>query len=75
MADTKKTAKKAEEVKTIDQLQDELLALQTEHIESRKSHVQGELINPHVLTTQRKSIARLHTAINSAKQAAVKEEN
>jgi ribosomal protein L29 len=64
MAD-KKTAK-ATEVKTIDQLQEELTKLQLEHLESQKSHKQGELVNPHVLTVQRKNIARAHTAITAA---------
>lgn len=81
MADVKKTtkvkapAKKATEVKTIDQLREELTQLQADHLESRKSLVQGELVNPRVVTTQRKNIARLHTAINAAKREAVKEEN
>lgn len=64
MAD-KKTAK-AVEVKTVEQLQEELVKLQAEHLESRKSHKQGELVNPHVLTVQRKNIARAHTAITLA---------
>jgi len=79
MADKKTTkatvTKKATEVKTIDQLQEELVQLHAEHLESRKSHAQGELVNPHVLTVQRKAVARLHTAINSASKSAVKEEN
>jgi len=81
MADAKKTttAKKATkpavEVKTIDQLNEELASLQQAHLESRKSHKQGELVNPHVLTVQRKNIARLHTAITAATHAALKEEN
>ena len=75
MADKKTTtSKKAVEVKTIDQLQEELVKLQLEHLESRKSHKQGELVNPHVLTVQRKDIARAHTAINSAIKAELKEE-
>jgi ribosomal protein L29 len=81
MADAKKTtkatapAKKAVEVKTLEQLHEELTKLQAEQLESRKSLIQGELVNPRVITVQRKNIARLHTAINSAKRAAVKEEN
>lgn len=74
MADAKKTTAKkspkvAVEVKTIDQLHEELATLHQAHLESRKSHVQGELVNPHVLTVQRKNIARLHTAINAAQSA------
>jgi len=79
MADVKKTTKastkKAEEVKTLDQLQEELTKLRNDHRESRRSHQMGELVNPHVLTVQRKSIARSMTAIRSAELAATKEEN
>lgn len=71
MADVKK---KAVEVKTLEQLREDLQKLHAEHLESRRSHVQGELVNPHVLTVQRKNIARLHTAINSAEKSAVKED-
>jgi ribosomal protein L29 len=74
MADAKKTTtakspKAAVEVKTVAQLNEDLQALQQEHLDSRKSHKQGELVNPHVLTVQRKNIARLHTAINAAQSA------
>ena len=78
MADVKKTikakapAKKAEEVKTLDQLKADLLALQLEQRESRRSHTMGELVNPHVITVQRKSIARAHTAIRQAEIAEAK---
>jgi ribosomal protein L29 len=71
----KATSKKAVEVKTLDQLQEELTKLQNEYRESRRSHQMGELVNPHVLTTQRKSIARSLTAIKQAETAATKEEN
>ncbi len=69
-----KQTKKATEVKTVEQLQADLVKLQAEHLESRKSHRAGDLVNPHVLTVQRKGIARLHTAIRSTQAAAVKEE-
>jgi len=65
MAD-KKTTTKASEVKTVAELQEELVKLQAEHLESRRSHKQGELVNPHVLTVQRKGIARAHGAITAA---------
>jgi ribosomal protein L29 len=65
---TTKTAK-ATEVKTLAQLQEELVKLHAENLESRKSHKQGELVNPHVLTVQRKNIARIHTAIAVAIKA------
>lgn len=85
MAEAKKTtkaaapkaekAKKAVEVKTLEQLKEELVTLQNDYRESRRSHQLGELVNPHVLTTQRKSIARAFTAIKQAELAAAKEEN
>jgi ribosomal protein L29 len=59
---TKKT-KTATEVKTVEQLNNDLVALVAENLESRRSHRMGELVNPHVLTVQRKNIARVHTAI------------
>ena len=67
--DTKAGAKapvKGSEVKTVAELQAELVKLQAEHLESRRSHKQGELVNPHVLTVQRKDIARTHGAITAA---------
>ena len=67
----KGTSKKVVEVKTLDQLKEELVKLQNDHRESRRSHQMGELVNPHVLTVQRKSIARAHTAIRKAELAAV----
>lgn len=72
-AAVKKTAK-ATEVKTLAQLQEELVKLRADHQESRRSHRMGELVNPHVLTTQRKQIARALTAIKQAEVSA-KEEN
>jgi len=71
MAD-KKTAK-AEEVKTVEQLQKELAAKQTDLLEAKRGHAAGELANPRVLTATRKEIARLHTAIRAAELA--QEEN
>ncbi len=78
MADKKTTApaakavkaSKATEVKTVEQLNDDLTNLLAENLESRRSHRMGELVNPHVLTVQRKNIARLHTAIAAAHREA-----
>jgi len=64
-----KTTIKEAEVKTVAELQEELSKLQLENLESRRSHKQGELVNPHVLTVQRKNIARAHTAIAAASKA------
>ena len=73
---TKKTAskapsaKKAVEVKSIDELRAELATKQADQITHKRSHAAGELVNPRVLTTTRKEIARLHTAIRAAELAA-----
>ena len=82
MADAKKTTKapvkntvKATEVKTLDQLKEELVTLRNDYRESQRSHRQGELVNPHILTTQRKAIARTLTAIKQTSATAAKEEN
>lgn len=76
---TKAPAKKATEVKTLDQLQEELVKIQNDYRESRRSHQMGELVNPRVITVQRKSVARALTAIRQAEIAAEtadpKEEN
>lgn len=72
---TKKQApKKADEVKTLEQLREELAAKQADQTAGKRSHAAGELVNPRVLTTTRKEIARLLTAIRAAELAA-KESN
>ncbi|MGY4893378.1 MAG: 50S ribosomal protein L29 [Candidatus Saccharimonadota bacterium] len=71
----KAPVKKAAEVKTLAQLQEELVTLQADQLESQRSHRAGELVNPHVITVQRKSIARTKTLIRQAEIAAAKEEN
>lgn len=73
MAD-KKTTKKANEVKTVEQLREELVAKQADLLTARRGHAAGELANPRVLTSTRKEIARLHTAIRAAELSA-KESN
>lgn len=71
MADVKKSikstkaTKNATVVKSIDELRKDLAAKQQDMLDSRKSHRAGELVNPRVLTTQRKEIARLLTAIRA----------
>jgi ribosomal protein L29 len=67
---TKKTVKKADEVKSIETLKEELQAKLSDQLDARKSHAAGELVNPRVLTSLRKEIARLHTAIRAAEIAA-----
>ena len=70
MAESKKPAKKAEVVKSLEDLRKDLAAKQNDLLESRKSHRAGELVNPRVLGSIRKEIARLHTAIRAAELAA-----
>jgi len=72
MAD-KKTTKKAEEVKTIEQLRTDLATKIVDQLAAKRSHAAGELVNPRALTLVRKDIARLHTAIRAAELADVKE--
>lgn len=69
-----KTATPAKEVKTLEQLREELTAKQSDLLDSKRSHAAGELVNPRVLTNTRKEIARLHTAIRAA-ELAEKESN
>ena len=73
MAESKKTTKKAEFVKSLEDLRKDLAAKQNDLLESRKSHRAGELVNPRVLGSIRKEIARLHTAIRAAELASKKE--
>lgn len=72
---TKKAApKKADEVKSLEDLQKELATKQADLLTAKRSHAAGELVNPRVITVTRKEIARLHTAIRAA-ELAQKESN
>lgn len=62
---TKKTAK-AVEVKTLQQLREELATKRQDLLEAKRGHAAGELANPRVLTSTKKDIARLLTAIRVA---------
>lgn len=75
MATTKttKTVKLATEVKSIDQLQTDLVAARTDLIDAKRGNRMGELANPRVITVTRKKIARLLTAIRAAQIATAKE--
>lgn len=67
MADTKtKKTAKAEEVKTLQQLHDELASKRNDLIQAKRGHQAGELANPRVLGATRKEIARRLTAIRAA---------
>ena len=73
MAETKKTAKAASVVKSIDELRDKLAAKRQELLDSCRSHKAGELVNPRVISQIRKEIARLNTAIRAQELAAEQE--
>jgi ribosomal protein L29 len=69
MASIKKTAKvvkKTAEIKTVVQMRSDLSDKQNDLIGYKKGHKMGELTNPRVITSTRKEIARLKTAIRAA---------
>lgn len=61
---TKKAAPKAELSAT-----EQLAAKRADLLEARKSLASGELVNPRVIRSYRKDIARLLTNINAQKEA------
>jgi len=73
MAAAKKNVKEAKEIKTLEQLRAALVEKQNDLLAAKRSHVAGDLVNPRVLTTTRKEIARLHTALRAAVVAEQKE--
>ncbi len=66
-------AKEATAVKTVEELQAEVVTLQNEYRETQRSHRMGELVNPRALTVQRKAIARALTALNVATRTSQEE--
>jgi len=68
-----KTTKNAVVVKSLNQLEKDLLTKQTDLVELKRGHKLGELTNPRIITVTRKEIARLHTAIRVAVIAKQKE--
>lgn len=76
MADKKTTqvkaasAKNATEVKTVEQLREELLTKTADLLQAKRGNAAGELTNPRVITVTRKEIARLHFAIHALETAA-----
>ena len=73
MAGTKKTAKTASVIESIDELRDKLAAKRQELLDSCRSHKAVELVNPRALGQIRKEIARLLTAIRAQELAAEQE--
>lgn len=61
---TKKAAPKAEL-----SLQEQLVAKRTDLLEAKRSLAAGELVNPRIIGTYRKDVARLLTTINAQKEA------
>jgi len=62
---TKKAAKAAPVVKTLEELKADLLQKSSDMLETKRSHRSGELVNPRAITLGRKEIARLKTAIRA----------
>ena len=62
---SKVEAKEAKVIKTIDDLRQELTTKQKELLDAKQGHKRGELVNPRIIGTTRKQIARLHTAIRA----------
>ncbi len=77
MATTKKTTKvatkKANEVKTIDQLRTDLATKVTDLLQAKRGNAAGELTNPRIITVTRKEIARLKFAIRAHEIQSAKE--
>jgi ribosomal protein L29 len=66
-----KTApKKATEVKSVDELQAQLETKRADLLAAKRGLAAGELANPRVITTSRKEIARILTAIRAAQDDA-----
>ncbi|MDB5167730.1 MAG: rpmC [Candidatus Saccharibacteria bacterium] len=70
---TKTVTKKADEIKTIDQLRADLLIKTTDLLQARRGNAAGELTNPRIITVTRKEIARLNFAIHANELASAKE--
>ncbi len=70
---TTKVTKKADEVKTIDQLRADLITKTNDLLQARRGNAAGELTNPRIITVTRKEIARLKFAIHANEIASAKE--
>lgn len=64
--------KKANEVKTIEQLRSDLATKITDLQQAKRGNAAGELMNPRVITVTRKEIARLNFAIRANEIAEAK---
>lgn len=59
----KKLTKEVKTVKSIEDLKAELIAKRNDLIDAQKGHKLGELTNPRFISTLRREIARIMTAI------------
>lgn len=64
---TKKAVKEATTVKSIEEMEQELVAKRNDLLEAKRANKAGELVNPRAITAYRKDIARLLTQINERK--------
>jgi large subunit ribosomal protein L29 len=69
----KAAPKKAETVKTVTDMKKELIAKRQDLLDAMKSHKAGELVNPTVLRSTRKEIARILTSLKLAEKNEQKE--
>ncbi|CAN5420038.1 hypothetical protein BH10PAT4_BH10PAT4_0270 [soil metagenome] len=70
---TTKVTKKADEVKTIEQLRTDLITKTIDLLQARRGNAAGELTNPRIITVTRKEIARLNHAIRAQEIMSAKE--
>lgn len=64
---TKKAVKEATTVKSIEEMEKELVAKRNDLLEAKRANKAGELVNSRAITAYRKDIARLLTQINERK--------
>ena len=64
---TKKAAKEATTVKSLEEMEQELVTKRNDLLEAKRANKAGELVNPRAITAYRKDIARLLTQINERK--------
>ncbi len=64
---TKKAVKEATTVKSIEEMEQELVAKRNDLLEAKRANKAGELVNSRAITAYRKDIARLLTQINERK--------
>lgn len=65
----KKDVKVDYKAMSVAELNKVLVEKQHDILESKRSHRSGELVNPRVLTANRKEVARILTAINAQKES------